>query len=214
MDDKDLIKLILDNELDAREQFVQRYSDAILRGLLRKCRKNCSNLGCPLRHALTQQNLERTRCDELGNLYVFSLESIFKALESYHGNEEGLDKWMHHQTNPNGILFRQRFAAYMAAKYPITGRARIPDRFQKRWTSIQKQIYKGWLRQYTVHEMAVKARLSEDEVIEIMEDIIEQLREAGLLASLQTGVNLETFQERERRTRETTSNYTPMDMSN
>ena len=154
-----------------------------------------------MRFGVTQQNLERTRCDELGNLYVFSLESIFKALKSYKG-EESLDEWVQNQTNVNGLAFRQRFAAYMASKYPITGRARIPDRFQKRWSSEQKKIFRGWLRQRTPSEISAGVKLTEEEVTELLEDVLSQLEEAGLLKSLEQGVRLEAFQQRERRTYE------------
>jgi hypothetical protein len=106
------------------------------------------------------------------------------------------------QTNPNGILFRQRFAAYMAMKYPISGRARVPDRFQHRWSAIQKKIYKIWLRRGTIPDMAAKMKLPEAEITDLLEDILAQLEEAGLLSTLEQGVRLEAFQQRERRTYE------------
>jgi len=197
MKEQTLVKQILCNNEVARQCFIERYSGAILRGLVRKCRANCLSYNCPMRFGLNQRNLEKTRCDELAELYLFSLESLFKELRFYR-NDKSLDDWVHDQTNPNGFPFRQRFAAYMAKKYPLTGRARIPDRFQHCWSKTQKRVYQEWLRQRTVSEIAVKVKLSEAEAQSVLLDILAQLTEAGLLGTLEEGVRIERFQQRER----------------
>jgi hypothetical protein len=201
MNDTKVVQQILSHDSQAQCRFIERYSNLILHGLIRKCRQNCFRRGCPVRFSLSQRNLEQARCDELSELYVFSLESLLTALKSYRG-VESLDDWVHHQTNPYGLPFRQRFAAYMAKKYPITGRARIPDRFLHRWSSVQKRVYQEWLRQRTIPEIAVKVKLSEAETMAVLEELLAQLDEAGLLGTLEAGVRLEAFQQRERWTYE------------
>jgi DNA-directed RNA polymerase specialized sigma24 family protein len=203
MDDITFVERILGGDLSARQQFVERYSDVILRALLQKCRPNCFRRGCPMRFGLTQRNLEQTRCDELKDLYTFSLESLLKALKPL-SPAESLDEWVDNQTRPNGLPFRRRFADYMAQIYPITGRARVPDRFQHRWSKTQKQVFQHWLRRRTVPEIAENIKQSEEETAAILDEILSQLSEAGVLGKYEEGARLEAFQEREHRGAEST----------
>jgi len=129
-------------------------------------------------------------------MYLFSIEYITKSSLKYFKRNIPLDDWMRIQLYTKGDYFKYMFNAYLAKKYPITGKARVPDRFKNTWSKIQKNIYKAWLRGKSILEIADKSGLSEEYVQEIVDGLIEQLEEAGLFGGLMESLSFEEFDAR------------------
>jgi len=199
MNEIEFVQDALEGEPQARSRFIERYSDDIFRALLQTCRQNCQ-AHCPIRYSLEQATLNEMRCDELADMYLFSIEYITKSSLKYFRGNTTLDNWMNAQLNIKGDYFKYMFNAYLAKKYPITGKARVPDRFSKIWSKPQKNIYRAWLRGKSIPEIADRLRLPEQDVQKIVDDLINQLEEAGLLGGLMESLSFEQFDARRRLT--------------
>ncbi|MBC8236212.1 hypothetical protein H8E77_42235 [bacterium] len=188
-------KDVLKGKPQARASFNERYTDDILRALVKKCRQYCQ-MHCPLRFRIDQETLNEVSCDELMEMYCFSIEYITeKSLKYFRGNIT-LDHWMNAQLNIKGDYFKYMFNAYLAKKCPITGKVRRPDRFKGKWSKNQEKIYQNWLRGKNIPEMATRLKLPEAEVHEIFGDLINDLEEAGLLAKLIRQLEIERINAR------------------
>ena len=206
MNEIEFARTVLRGEPEARARFIQRYSDDILKAILKVCRGRCQG-NCALRFRLDRSTLNAVRCDELSDMYLFSIEYITKSSLKYFKGNIPLDDWMKFQLNTKGDYFKYMFNAYLAKKYPITGKARVPDRFKKIWSKTQKNIYKTWLRGKSIPEIADKSGLSEEYVQKIVDDLIHQLEEAGLLGGLMASLSFEEFDARRSLTEKRTGGY-------
>jgi DNA-directed RNA polymerase specialized sigma24 family protein len=202
MADKYLVNQILKGNPEAKEQFLNRYSDMLIRVLVFKCRMNCHK-DCPLRYRINQNALEQARCDELMDMYVFSVEYLIKRLKHFDPNNWTLDKWMESQLYLKGNNFRYMFIAYLVSLLPITAKIRIPSRFGNVWTTTEKIFYKEVIvRNRSIPEILPRLNsqlgkdkaLSEEEATMLIDQIVQQLADAGLLGPLLEQVELERFQ--------------------
>jgi hypothetical protein len=131
------------------------------------------------------------------------VEYLIKRLKHFDPNNWTLDKWMESQLYLIGNNFKYMFIGYLVSQLPITAKIRLPSQFKDVWKTTEKLLYKEVIvRKRSIPEILPKINqklkdseyLSEEEAAMLLDGIVQQLKDAGLLAKLLEQVELERFQ--------------------